>query len=128
MITTLDVNRGGDRPVPRLPPPRGHSAGCSRRARPRWGRVALDRAVAGTAPLHARLRIRPRGLFVALPEDWKEQQVVIMLGSSGRLLEGILLEVNNTGVAVSVPDPEDSTDDTVFYPWQQIHWITLKTD
>ncbi|CAA9481447.1 MAG: hypothetical protein AVDCRST_MAG13-1192, partial [uncultured Solirubrobacteraceae bacterium] len=50
---TADVDRGGDRPAPRLPPPRGRSAGCcSRRARPRWGRVALDRAVAGTPPLH----------------------------------------------------------------------------
>jgi hypothetical protein len=66
--------------------------------------------------------------FVALPEDWKEQQVVIMLGRSGRPLEGMLLEVNNTGVAVSVPDPEDFTEDTVFYPWHQIHWITPKTD
>ncbi|CAA9442788.1 MAG: hypothetical protein AVDCRST_MAG14-110, partial [uncultured Rubrobacteraceae bacterium] len=50
---TADVDRGGDRLATRLPPPRGHSAGCcSRRARPSWGRVALDRAVAGTPPLH----------------------------------------------------------------------------
>src|ERR687893_2354307 len=90
----------------------------------RWRDTWIPRPRVG----YLRLVVSEYWGFVALPEDWKEQQVVIMLGSSGRLLEGILLEVNNTGVAVSVPDPEDSTDDTVFYPWQQIHWITLKTD
>jgi hypothetical protein len=36
-----------------------------------------------------------------------------------------LLEVNDRGVAVAVPASQGSTVDTMFYPWQAIHWLSL---
>ena len=50
------------------------------------------------------------------------QQVSILMVGPSRTVDGELLEVNDRGVAVAVPA---SIMDTVFYPWQAIHWLSL---
>ena len=53
------------------------------------------------------------------------QQVSILMVGPSRTVDGELLEVNDRGVAVAVPASPGSIMDTVFYPWQAIHWLSL---
>jgi hypothetical protein len=53
------------------------------------------------------------------------QQVSILMVGPSRTVDGELLEVNDRDVAVAVSASPGSIMDTVFYPWQAIHWLSL---
>jgi hypothetical protein len=53
------------------------------------------------------------------------QQVSILTVGRSRTVDGELLEVNDRDVAVAVPASPGSIVDTMFYPWQAIHWFSL---